>query len=70
MKKQLSSPDDHEANKYAILVQNASHCELQVLPGHKNTFKIIVKVHFYLFTSGVLNDEFLFAYTSTAVKLF
>lgn len=70
MKKQLSSADDHKANKYAILVQNARHCKLQVLPEYKNAFKIIAKVQFYLFTSGVLHDEFLFAYTSAAVKLF
>lgn len=70
IKKQLSSADYSEANKYAILVKNARHCELQALPGYKNAFEIITEVHFYLFTSGVLHDEFLLAYTSTVVKLF
>lgn len=70
MKKQLSSADDHKANTYAILVQKVSLCELWVLPGYKKAFKIIAKVRFYLFTSGVPHDKSLFAYTSTAVKLF
>lgn len=69
MKKKLSSADDHEANmlfwfKMQATVNYKSYLDT------KNAFKIIAKVHCYLFTSGVLHNEFLSAYTSTAVKLF